>query len=198
MHQPPTNSLSKTTHSSADSNVTPSENTGVTPQAYAQLNPLTVILAVIVVALLGSVFVLLLLTLRSQLSTYERGIERALGEQPTIHANVIAYARCADFAVAKTSSLFLAFIVVLVGALYVLRSADKEFALSVQGLQGRGSLQTSSPGLVMIALGVTLVGLVVFSRSTVSYISPPASAPLTETLRDEGATIDLSTINKGG
>jgi hypothetical protein len=101
---------------------------------------------------------------------YYTGINSALSVPNAIdHTIVLTYSRAWDFAVQKTSSLFLGFTLVFIGALYVLRIADARFALSAEGPSVKGSLETSSPGLVMITLGVLLIGFVIYNQSVIDY-----------------------------
>lgn len=87
----------------------------------------------------------------------------------------------------KTSALFLGFMVIYTGALYVLRSADTAYELSVgQGTQLGASLKSSSPGLLLVTIGALLVALVLHSRSEVGFQVSAGSA-----LAD-GATATLS------
>ena len=153
---------------------------------------LTIALFAVVTILLSCVVVLLVFNLYVQSTHYNQGINRALNEtavQRTNHVIILTYARAWDFAIIKTTALFLAFALVLVGALYVLRTADDRFALTVEGMSTKGSLETSSPGLVMITLGVTLVALVLYSRSLVDYTPPvPVSEPTAEVKKSPAVT----------
>jgi hypothetical protein len=151
------------------------------PLARSQFDTyLSVGLFAVVVTLLMVVIALLSLNIYFQGQNYSSGIRRALEESGSARVNhtvILTYSRAADFAITKTSALFLAFALVLTGALYVLRTATDRFALSVEGHATKGSLETSSPGLVMITLGVVLVVFVLSSRSPVEYTPPPASDP---------------------
>ena len=74
---------------------------------------------------------------------------------------------------AKFAAVFLAFGVVLIGALYVLRKAEVSFQVNVDAPTGKGALQSSSPGLIIIALGVVLLIAALQTKSEVSYKPPP-------------------------
>ena len=117
-------------------------------------------LLVFVVAALGS-------NLYFQHQNYRMGIQKALDSPRIDHAVVLTYSRSWDFAVVKTSSIFLGFSLILIGALYVLRVAESRFSMSVESNGTKGSLESSSPGLIMLVLGVVLVALVLYSKSTV-------------------------------
>ncbi len=129
------------------------------------------VIAVTVAAVI--VFVLLGYSLFFQIHTYKFGLEQALKNQES--AVALMYARANDFAVTKTSTVFLGFVLAFVGALYVLRTARVQFTARATGIDKAGfSFQTSSPGLVMIALGVLTVILALYSKS---YVSVDESGP---------------------
>lgn len=122
----------------------------------------SLILLFLVVTLIGSLFV--------QYLNYNSGILLASeGNEKINHSIILTYARSWDFAIVKTSALFLSFLLVFTGALYVLRSADSKFLLTVDGKNTTGSLEASSPGLVMITVGVILLVIVLTTNSTVEY-----------------------------
>jgi hypothetical protein len=127
-------------------------------------------LFVIVTLLLGVQLALLVGNLWFQFHNYAIGI--ALAEKAGSGADTVSliliYSRAWDFAVTKTSALFLGFLVIYTGALYVLYSADTTYEVSFnQGPQPGATLKSSSPGLVMVTLGSVLVALVLFSKSEV-------------------------------
>ena len=133
----------------------------------------------IVTGLLGFQLALLIGNLWFQFHNYATGIRMAekAGATADIVSLVLVYSRAWDFAVTKTSALFLGFMVIYLGALYVLRSADTSYELSInQGAQSGATLKSSSPGLVMITLGALLVALVLSNRSEVGIQVDPSSA----------------------
>jgi hypothetical protein len=133
----------------------------------------------IVTGLLGFQLALLIGNLWFQFHNYATGIRMAekAGATADIVSLVLVYSRAWDFAVTKTSALFLGFMVIYLGALYVLRSADTSYELSInQGAQSGATLKSSSPGLVMITLGALLVALVISNRSEVGIQVDPSSA----------------------
>ncbi len=135
-------------------------------------------LFVAVCMVLGILMVLLCLSLYVQHRNYRDAIAHGFESgSPINHASVISYSRALDFAVVKTSALFLAFALVFVGALYVLRIAEAEYRLAVGTDGARGSLKTSSPGLVMVTLGVVLIALVLNAKSLVEYGNLPPESP---------------------
>jgi hypothetical protein len=132
-------------------------------------------IVVTVCALLGLLSLLTLACLVMEWTQYHQAIEIAIKQSPPDHAAGISYARALDAAIVKTSSLMLAFIVVFVGALYVLRTTSAAFNLGLAGQGFNGTLTTSSPGLVMITLGLIIVAIAVLSQSDINY-----NAPVTE------------------
>jgi hypothetical protein len=123
---------------------------------------------------------LLSVNLAFQYRNYNAGISAALGADSINHAVVITYTRAWDFAVVKVSSIFLAFSLIMVGALYVLRAATVSYSFTMANQAQKSSLETGSPGLVMITLGVVLMAVVVFSTSKVEYQSASDSPMLSE------------------
>lgn len=112
-----------------------------------------------------------------QWQKYDSAIHVAVHASPPDHAAALSYARALDAAVIKTSALMLAFVVVFLGALYVLRSATTVFGLGLSGQGFSGTLQTASPGLVMVTLGLLIVAIAVLARSDINYNSPTYWAP---------------------
>jgi hypothetical protein len=134
----------------------------------------------VVCVVLGFLFLLLCTSLYVQYSSYHAAIVYGQGigvGLPPDHASVISYVRAFDFAVVKTSALFLAYALVFVGALYVLRVGEATYELSAGTKAGNGSFQTSSPGLVLVTLGVILIALVLNSKSALEYSRAPLAAP---------------------
>lgn len=107
---------------------------------------------------------------------------RAFDEYPLDKAAVLTFARALDAAIIKTSGLFLGYVLVFTGALYVLRIATSQYRFNVKSGRHSGTLQTSSPGLVMITLGVFLVALTVSNKTVMNYgegtstSAPPVSS----------------------
>lgn len=132
----------------------------------------------VVCTALGTLMLLLCASLYVQYSNYRAALAHVLkNSTPIDHASVISYSRALDFAVVKTSALFLAFALVFVGALYVLRIAETGYKLGAGTNAGKLSLQTSSPGLVMVTLGVILIAFVLNAKSAIEYSRVPSESP---------------------
>lgn len=123
-----------------------------------------------VALVLLSLIALLASNLAFQYLNYRDGIKFALADPKYIdHASVLIYSRAWDFAVVKTSSLFLSFLLIFTGALYVLRVGETNFQLAAEKGDFKGSLSVTSPGLVMVTLGVALAAYVLSSKTYVEY-----------------------------
>ena len=68
----------------------------------------------------------------------------------------LMYLRESELSLLRISSVFISFVLTYIGALYVLRTAQSAFKASIEGGSVKGALSTSSPGLVLAALGVGL------------------------------------------
>lgn len=133
-------------------------------------NRFDVAIFVAVVVVLFCLLALLVFNLTFQYLNYNKGIEFALANPKHIdHSSVITYSRAWDFAVVKTSSLFLSFLLVFTGALYVLRTGDTNFELKAENANFRSSLSSTSPGLVMVTLGVFLAAYVLSNKTYIEY-----------------------------
>jgi hypothetical protein len=123
--------------------------------------------AIVLLALLA----LLASNLSFQYGNYRDGIKLALADPKFIdHPSILTYSRAWDFAVAKTSALFLSFLLIFTGAMYVLRSAESRVELSAEKGELRGALSVSSPGLVMVAMGVFLVAFVLSNKTNKVFV----------------------------
>jgi hypothetical protein len=95
------------------------------------------------------------------------------------HAAVITYTRGLGSAFIKTSALFLGFILIFTGTLYVLRTAESAYQIHVTGGNVQGYFQTTSPGLVIVTLGVILSIVALITKTEVDYQkTTPAEQPV--------------------
>jgi len=132
-------------------------------------------LFLVVSLILIAITALFVAGLFAQWRSYHGGLQVAL-TPPVDHGAALSYARGLDAAIVKSSALFLGYLLVFTGALYVLRSATAGFKLSVQTGTQSGTLQTASPGLVIITLGVLLIVVTIVTKSELNY-KPPPPAP---------------------
>jgi hypothetical protein len=143
------------------------------------------------------VFIALILTVNLwvQYGTYRAAVASSLSGLDTRElVGALVFTRAWDFAVVKTCSLFLAFILIFLGALYVLRQGEQGYRARIDSGLMKATLQSSSPGLVLATLGVVLVIAVLFSATTISVESQAPAAP-NERLQPAprlGETKDLS------
>jgi hypothetical protein len=124
---------------------------------------------VIMTCILGLLSVLLVMNLRVQRENYQNGLGAALNSSPPDHSAALTYAQASDAAVIKLSALFLGFLLVFTGTLYVLRAASSQFKLQGTAMKTMWVLQSSSPGLVVVTLGVLLVAISLLAKNGVSY-----------------------------
>jgi len=150
------------------------------------------IFAAVAVVLL-SLLALLASNLAFQYLNYRDGIKFALSDPKYIdHASVLIYSRAWDFAVVKTSSLFLSFLLIFTGALYVLRVGETNFQIATEKGDFKGSLSVTSPGLVMVTLGVALAAYVLSSKTYVEYSRQGLSPRVTLQKKDEPEPVSPS------
>jgi hypothetical protein len=137
---------------------------------------------IFLVSLLG--YFLVMLT-----SNYQAGIQSALQPNAIDYVTALTYAQSSDATVMKISTLFLGFVLIFTGAIYVLRNATTQFKLQASGHDYGGGFETSSPGLVVVTLGVLLVGTALLSQHQIAYTpgSGPESKPA-ETIQSDAAT----------
>lgn len=151
----------------------PVESTVTHPAQVIEVPPWSradIFLALVAVAVIGLVAWLLVHSLNRQQDRYSENIKLAISTQAPDHAAALAYARASDAAVVKVAALFLGFVLVFLGALYTLRAIEVSYSLSYRGQDRAGAgFKTTSPGLVMVTLGVALVVLTVYSRTDVLY-----------------------------
>jgi len=122
------------------------------------------VIGAVTVTILFGIFALLLHTLLGQIGTYQRMLA---GHREG--ALELAFARAADAAIVKTCSIFLAFALMFLGALYTFRIAPAQYRLVAEGQKVKGTFETASPGLVMITLGMVLICAVVWKEYTITY-----------------------------
>jgi len=158
----------------------------------------------IMTSLLVVQLMLLVTSLAFQFHNYATGIAlaRESGASMDSVSLILIYSRAWDFAVVKTSALFLGFLVFYSGALFVLRSAEATYELSVsRGSQLGMTLKSSSPGLIMITLGAALVALVLNNKSAVELqvsAGPVAAAATTTSATSGAAAVTTTTTVKPG
>jgi uncharacterized membrane protein len=159
--------------------------------ASAQVTPVTlttsgekVFLYVLLGAVLVSLMAVFVVTGQQAQADYRAGMQSTHADaRPSFSPSVglmflLQLARARDAAVVKLSALFLAYLVVILGCLFVLKGVEAAFQLRLRGVHGMDSaLKTSSPGLVLITFGCVLVALTVLVQSTITtQIAPEQTA----------------------
>ena len=126
----------------------------------------------IVIIILLALFSLLVSNLIIQYFNYNEAIGFALSDQKSIdYSSVLILSAAWDYAVVKKSALFMSFLLVFSGALYVLRAGKTNFKLRAENADFKGSLSLSSPGLIMVILGTLLAAHTLSTKSRFEYNS---------------------------
>ena len=142
-----------------------------------------------------SLLAFLAFNLLFQYLNYRDGIDLALADPMDVnHASVVTYSRAWDFAVAKTSALFLSYLLIFAGAMYVLRTGETNFELRAETAEVKGALSSSSPGLIMVSLGVVLTAYVLSNRTYVEYGVQQLTQPQEGVQQTKPAAIEPSSL----
>ena len=143
-----------------------------------------------VIAILAVLALVLVSNLWLQYGTYHTALVDAHDGMTTQEMNAtLVFARAWDFAVVKSCSLLLAFTLIFVGALYVLRQGEQAYQASVDSGTIKASFQSSSPGLVLATLGVALVIAALFAMPTIQIQERPTTNQSPQA-QERGATTD--------
>ena len=153
-----------------------------------QMKGLDKMLFIVVSCLLVLICTMLTANLYLQWSNYNQGIESALLEKHNQPQAVITYSRAMDFAFTKTSTIFIGFILVFVGTLYLLRLNEVAYSLGINNGDKSVSFQTASPGLVLVTLGVITVLITSYNKSYISF--QPINTPVVNTPTSSSSDID--------
>ena len=136
---------------------------------------------IILVAVMLTLFTIALLlgNLYFQYTKYGQAISHALDKDFVNYMGFVDYAavlslsRAYDFAVLKTSGMFLGYGLIMLGSIFVLRRQQETFELDVGKAEaGRLLLRSSSPGLIMIFFGVVLMCTMVLVKQSIRYETP--------------------------
>ena len=137
------------------------------------------IFTVVVIAIVA-MLLFLLANFVEHSSSYKKAID-ATSSGDVNHSALIVFLLSWNFGITRISVIFISFVIILIGALYVLRVAQSEFKASAK-VEDRFqiSLSTASPGLVMILLGTLLVVSSMYRESRVDYTSPKTEFSITD------------------
>lgn len=130
-----------------------------------KLDRIDVFLLLIVTLVLILVCTLLGINLYNQNHLYNTLIDYTLTKtDQNIQGYALAFSKSLDFAVAKICSIFIGFLLVLIGALYIIKVFNVSYKLNAEVPEKlKLSLESSSPGLVLSTLGVVVL---IFSITT--------------------------------
>jgi hypothetical protein len=141
---------------------------------------------VVVVALLTAMAALLYFVILQSNMTFGRGItlaERAFAEGAeaphVLIQQVYALGMAHEVVTFKATALFVGALVAILGALFVLRTAETAYDARLEAAGWKVSLGTSSPGLVMISLGCALVAVPMLSKAHAPSDTVDAPEPTT-------------------
>lgn len=146
-------------------------------------------IAVFIFALFLLVAILMCWSVYEQVKMITLATDVALKAPDVDHAAVLGYSRALNTAVVKTCCVFLGYLLMYLGGLYILRTSRQAFGVEIEGKGLKGSLNTASPGLVMASLGTALVLCALFHEPKLDYApgstvpaptSPYPSVPSTE------------------
>ena len=118
-----------------------------------------------VLAILVFIGVTMYFATTTQIDALKDGFAHALN--PPNHTAAVSYSNAMTAAVTKTSSVFLSFLVVFLGGIYVLMPKRDSFALDVQSHSVKANLASNSPGLVMMTLGIALTIVALAMKSEI-------------------------------
>lgn len=121
----------------------------------------------VIVAVLTAIVVLLFVSLWFQYAQYSSGVDAVAQGKQINHVALLVYSRAWDFAVIKTSSLFLSFLLIFAGAIFVLKKAVGSLSGGAEYGTFKGSINVSGPGLVLAFLGVCLAALTIYNKTEV-------------------------------
>jgi hypothetical protein len=136
------------------------------PTPPVKLPPIELVLPIMVTLMMFFLGYLTFQSLTAEITGYDKILNAAISWRDPYA--LFGFARARDFAMLKSATIFMGFILIFVGCLYVLRKSISSFALDAGK---HGSLQTTSPGLVMVTLGVVLVLATLHWTSTIEFES---------------------------
>ena len=138
----------------------------------SSLNKLDNTLLIVVILMVIFIIATLGTSLFFQHINYDKGIELAENSNLVDHLAILSYVRAWDFAVIKTTTLLLGFILIFIGALYILRAVEVAYSLKANSSENiKLDFSTTSPGLVLSTLGVVIIIILLLNKSTISYQS---------------------------
>jgi len=140
-------------------------------------NLIDYILVSVVVIILAIIGTVLIRNLNALNSSYETVINQVLKDVPKSelekagnYSTLLAFSRAKDFSNMKASAMFVGFLLIFTGALYLVKVFNLSYAINVHKEDlGSFSVNSNSPGLVMVTLGVGVMLCVLIIKTDVDY-----------------------------
>jgi hypothetical protein len=126
------------------------------------------VLASLSICILVSVVAIMTWALHWHLKMLDTIALDALAHKQEPISSSLMYVGIANFAVLKTCALCFAFVLIFLGSVYVLWPDRSPLKLKADGFHFRTTLETASPGLLMITLGVALTAFIVAYKANLS------------------------------
>lgn len=151
------------------------------PDSAVSANPAAFVWATFatVLAILVFIGVTMYMATSFQLDGLQAAFKQALTS--TNHTEAVSYSNAMTAAVTKTCSVFLSFLVVFLGGIYVLMPKRDSFALDVKSHSVSANLASNSPGLIMMTLGIALTIVALMIKSEITIDSGPQQAAASQT-----------------
>ncbi len=133
-----------------------------------------VAVVVIIITIIGTV---LIENLRALNSSYNTVVNQVLKDVPKSevekagnYSALLAFSRAKDFSNMKASAMFVGFLLIFTGALYLIKVFNLSYSINVNKADvGSMSVNSNSPGLVMVSLGVVVMLCVLLIKTDVDY-----------------------------
>lgn len=109
---------------------------------------------------------------------FSSAIQETLNSHPLNHFALTAYTNGMAASYAKMFPIVLSFLLIFAGSVYVLLPVKAVYSGSINHGGATGSFETTSPGLVIVTLGVVLAITAIWHPVSVSYEGPPDQARL--------------------
>jgi len=152
----------------------------------------------VMIALIGVIVVTMYWACKTEVAAFQRGLDMAATQAPgpESYTALAAFGSGITAAYTKTISILLSFLLIFAGTVYVLLPVKARYRSSAAGAGHRGSLESDSPGLIMITLGVFLAAIAVLHQVSVDYKVTP-QAPDGVVITSPGAPVKQFTPGAG-
>lgn len=91
-----------------------------------------------------------------------------------------------DVLIMRHITVFLGFVIVVIGAMFVLTGIETSYQLRLKGVKTATTLKTSSPGLVLISIGAVLVFGALYRSVSMGFGESAVDMPQKGALQDTG------------